>query len=147
MYTHLLVAVDGSATAEKALREALALAGSSGARVTVLCVVNLYLALADMQGATETLYEQHVDAMRRQARAILNHAADLATAAGVPFETILRETKVGRAGEAIAAEAANGYDLLVIGTHGRRGLQRVLLGSDAELVLRTAPVPVLLVRG
>jgi nucleotide-binding universal stress UspA family protein len=100
-----------------------------------------------MQGATEALYEQHVDAMRRQARAILNHAAELATAAGVPFETILREVKVGRAGEAIAAEAANGYDLLVIGTHGRRGLQRLLLGSDAELVLRTAPIPVLLVRG
>lgn len=147
MYTRLLVAVDGSATAERALREALALAGSTGARVTVLCVVNLYLAVADMQGATETLYEQHVDAMRRQARSILNHAADLATAAGVAFETILREVKVGRAGEAIAAEAANGYDLLVIGTHGRRGLQRLLLGSDAELVLRTAPVPVLLVRG
>jgi nucleotide-binding universal stress UspA family protein len=59
---------------------------------------------------------------------------------------VLREVGVARVADVIAEEAAKGFDLLVLGTHGRRGLRRFMLGSDAELVLRMAPIPVLLVR-
>jgi nucleotide-binding universal stress UspA family protein len=53
---------------------------------------------------------------------------------------------VARVADVIAEEAAKGFDLLVLGTHGRRGFRRFMLGSDAELVLRMSPIPVLLVR-
>ena len=63
------------------------------------------------------------------------------------WETQLRELKGGRVADAILQEAkSTSCDLIVIGTHGRRGFSRVLLGSDAENVLRESPVPVLLVR-
>ena len=74
-------------------------------------------------------------------------AKTLAVSAGLQVETQLRDLKGGRAADAIVQEAAStSCDLIVIGTHGRRGLSRVLLGSDAENVLRRSPVPVLLVR-
>ena len=63
------------------------------------------------------------------------------------METLLHELKGGRVADAILQEAKSaGCDLIVIGTHGRRGFRRALLGSDAESVLRESPVPVLLVR-
>ena len=69
------------------------------------------------------------------------------TSAGVPADTKLMETPGGRLGELVADEARSWEaDLVVVGTHGRHGVSRVLLGSGAEQVLRLAPVPVLAVR-
>jgi nucleotide-binding universal stress UspA family protein len=79
--------------------------------------------------------------------AMLQEAKALAKSLGVETETQLCELGGGRVAEAIVQEARDaGCDLIVIGTHGRRGLSRALLGSDAERVLRQSPVPVLLVR-
>ena len=71
----------------------------------------------------------------------------MAKAAGVPADAKLLDTAGGRLGEVVAEEARQWEaDLVVVGTHGRRGVSRVLLGSGAEQVLRLAPVPVLAVR-
>ena len=71
-----------------------------------------------------------------------------AQSAGVPCERVLIDAAGVRLGESAAAEARQWEaDLIVVGTHGRRGIGRVLLGSGAEQVIRMAPVPVLVIRG
>jgi nucleotide-binding universal stress UspA family protein len=84
---------------------------------------------------------------RDYASKVLQDALEVAKSAGVPVETKLVEGVGARLGEVVADEArAWEADLVVVGTHGRRGVSRVLLGSGAEQVLRLAPVPVLAVR-
>ena len=88
-----------------------------------------------------------VQLMEEQGRKILEDGKARAVAAGVPAETAMFLNLDGRLSAVVEREAAAGRaDLVVIGTHGRRGASRLLLGSDAEHVLRTSPVPVLLVR-
>jgi len=78
----------------------------------------------------------------------VDEAAAPARAAGVAVDDAIEDSLHGRVCDLVAKAAVDWKaDLLVIGTHGRRGLDRLLLGSDAEQILRTAPVPVLLVRG
>jgi nucleotide-binding universal stress UspA family protein len=144
-YRKILVAVDGSAAAERGLREAVRLARAEGARLVVVHVVNEFYALA-----TPAAGAAAVDVsprLREAGRKLLAKAAARAQAAGIKAKTVLREIFVGGAAEEIVREARRqGADLVVLGTHGRRGLRRLVLGSDAELVVRNAPVPVLLVR-
>lgn len=146
MFHRILVATDGSATAQRGVREAIALAAQQHAQLTMLYVVNFYAAVAQMQMSNERLFERHLQAMRHAGHVALDRAGSQAHAAGVSPRLLLREARVDRAAEAIVAEARTGYDLLVLGTHGRRGWQRFVMGSDAEEVLRTASIPVLLVR-
>ena len=71
-----------------------------------------------------------------------------AQALAIPVDSRVIDTPGQRLGHTVADEAANwGADLIVLGTHGRRGLGRVLLGSGAEQIIRMAPVPSLIVRG
>jgi nucleotide-binding universal stress UspA family protein len=91
------------------------------------------------------------DAMMREVRGygedVLSKAKAAAAAAGVAAETSLREVTRGRIASIVIDEArSSGCDLIVMGTHGRRGFSRLALGSDADLVVRESPVPVLLVR-
>ena len=66
---------------------------------------------------------------------------------GIPVQTVMLETIAGPAADLIVRQAKRWRaDLIVLGTHGRRGLRRLVLGSDAEQIVRTSPVPVLLVR-
>lgn len=146
MFKNILVAIDGSPTAGKGLRCAIELARDEGAALTIFCVLDLYAAAAEMQMATAGLYTEHLELLRRQARQWLDAAATQAAAAGVKAGTQLYESGTERISEAIATRAGQGFDLVVLGTHGRRGFRRFFLGSNAEQVLRTAPVPVLLVR-
>jgi nucleotide-binding universal stress UspA family protein len=86
--------------------------------------------------------------IRQGGERVLADAADIAKSAGVDPEKRLLDLPGQRLGEAIAEEARNWEaDLIVVGTHGRRGVERILLGSGAEQVIRHAPVPVLVVRG
>jgi nucleotide-binding universal stress UspA family protein len=146
MYKNILVAVDGSPTADRGLQHAVTLAAEQHASLTALYVLDVYAAVSEMQMAYAGLYEQHLETMRRYGRQVLDKAATMAAAGGVEVKCVLREVGVARAADVIAEEAAKGFDLLVLGTHGRRGLRRLMLGSDAELVLRMATIPVLLVR-
>jgi nucleotide-binding universal stress UspA family protein len=95
----------------------------------------------------EVFANDALPAMERAGNRILEQARDHVAAAGVAVETQLLTSLVTRVSELIVAQAkACHADLIVIGTHGRHGVDRVLLGSDAEQILRLAPVPVLLVR-
>jgi nucleotide-binding universal stress UspA family protein len=89
-----------------------------------------------------------VEALREGGKKILAKAAAEAKKRGVAAKTVLAENIAGRVADAIVRTAKKQRaDLLVLGTHGRRGLTRMVMGSDAELVVRYTPAPVLLVRG
>jgi nucleotide-binding universal stress UspA family protein len=84
---------------------------------------------------------------RKGGERILAKAKALAAASRVPAQTVMREVLGGPAANPIVREAKKQRaDLIVLGTHGRRGMRRLVLGSDAEQVVRTSRVPVLLVR-
>lgn len=142
MYKRILVPVDGSETSNKAVVAALQMARENGGRVRLVHVLD---ELAYLSG-----YEIGGDLLkiaRDYAVKVLDDALDMAKSAGVPADTKLAEAPGARIGEVVADEARSWEaDLIVTGTHGRRGVGRVLLGSGAEQVLRLAPVPVLAVR-
>jgi nucleotide-binding universal stress UspA family protein len=88
-----------------------------------------------------------LDDLRANGRKVLAAAEATAAKAGVPAKTVLVETKGGSIADAILGQARKlKSSVIVMGTHGRRGLRRVVMGSDAEAVLREARVPVVLVR-
>lgn len=144
-YRRILVAVDGSPTSMKGLREAIRLAKDARAQLFLVHVVNEFYAFANLDG-----YAPGVDlvpSLREGGRRILAKAKAAADKAGVRAKTLMRETLGGPAADTIVRDARRQRaDLIVLGTHGRRGLRRLVLGSDAEAVVRTSPVPVLLVR-
>lgn len=146
MYKRILVPVDGSQTATNALQAALQMARESGgvARIVHLLDANAYVGGA---GGYLNYPRDLPDAMRDGGHKILEQATDLAKALGVPAETHLFDSFDGRLADVVCDDAkAWNADLLVVGTHGRSGIGRVLLGSGAEQILRQAPVPVLVIR-
>ena len=145
MYKRILVPIDGSETARRGLKEAIALATEQKSALHLLNVTSDFPIMAEMTNAID--FEKYREGVRQCGLDLLKDAQALATSLGLAVETQLRDLKGGRVADAIVAEAKDaGCDLIVIGTHGRRGLSRALLGSDAEGVLRASPVPVLLVR-
>ena len=144
-YRKILVAVDDSSAAAKGLREALRLAKAEGARLHILHVVNEYVAFATPLGTPPV---DLVPMLREGGERILAKARSAADKTKVPVKTVMREMVGGSVADAIVREARKlDADLIVLGTHGRRGVRRLVLGSDAEQVVRTASAPVLLVRG
>ena len=141
-YRKILVPFDGSPTAMKALVADLNTARDSGGSLLIVHVVD---ALAYMTGfeASAQVYAL----VREGAERVLAEAAAVAKASGVAAETRLVDEPGERLGDRIAREATEwGADLIVVGTHGRRGIGRALLGSGAEQIIRMAPVPVLTIR-
>ena len=147
MFKRILIPVDGSDTANKALVAGLSMARETSASVRLLHALNEMAYLGGM--APDGTWSGDLVGMVREAGAkVLADATAIAQSAGVEPSQVLLEEPGKRLGEAVA-EAAKlwGADLVVVGSHGRRGLGRVLLGSGAEQILRLAPVPVLVVRG
>jgi nucleotide-binding universal stress UspA family protein len=141
-YRRILVAVDGSEASRQALAAALQLAKDAGGRVCVLHDISdlQYLVPYADPGAL-------LEAARSGGEQVLRDALALCESAGVPADTRLVDAPGRPLGEAVADEArAWKADLVVLGSHGRRGLQRLLLGSGAEQILRLSPVPTLVVR-
>lgn len=144
-YRRILVAVDGSPTSMKGLREAIRLAKDGRAQLLLLHVVNEFYAFASLDGFAPGV--DLVPALREGGQRILAKAKAAAEKEGIRAKTLLRETLGGPAADSIVRDARRQRaDLIVLGTHGRRGLRRMVLGSDAEAVVRSSPVPVLLVR-
>lgn len=148
MFKRILVAVDASETSDLALHAAIGLASEQQASMRIVHVVdttNLNM------GADFVVTEPPVlEGFIRNGQSILSKAEMSATAAGVAVETNLIniETLNQRVAEAIASDAdAWPADLIVVGTHGRRGLTRLFLGSVAEGIARVATKPVLLIPG
>ena len=145
MYKHILVPLDGSATAERGLREAVRLAAEQKGKLRLLHVIEDFPMLVEMSSAVS--FDSMLREVRGYGQNVLTAAQAAAAQAGVPAETSLREVTRGRIAKAVIDEALDsGCDLIVMGTHGRRGFSRLALGSDADLVVRQSPVPVLLVR-
>jgi nucleotide-binding universal stress UspA family protein len=145
MYRNILVPIDGSATAQRGLREALGIAAAHQASLHLLTVVDDFPML--MQMASEEGFKQTMAQVRQAAEVLLAKGRQLASEAGIAARTKLRNVTHGRVGDVIVDEARlAGCDLIVMGTHGRRGFSRLAIGSDAEHVVRIADVPVLLVR-
>jgi nucleotide-binding universal stress UspA family protein len=146
MYTKLLVPIDGSRTSLLALSQAGSLAKLTGASIELLHVVN---ALEYSNGFESP--RSYIEIVRpyflKVGHDLLDKARAQLEAQGLTATTALIEAEGGRVSELIADHAAKSQsELIVLGTHGRRGVQRLLLGSDAEQVARIAPVPVMLVR-
>jgi len=146
MYQHVLAAVDGSEAGAPALRTAVALALEQHAQLRLVYVVD--------EAATHAVdvptvdIEQLDDAWIAAGHAVLDAAVAEARASGMTAETALLQRDRRECAAAIVREAERwGADVIVIGTHGRQGVQRLMLGSVAEGVARRSPVPVLLVRG
>lgn len=146
MYTKLLVPIDGSATSRLALEEAVMLARLSGARIELLHVVD---ELEHIWGRpSPAVYIKEVRPMFLKAgQDLLDETRAEIESQGIEVDTVLLESRGTRASELIAGQAVKGgADAIVMGTHGRRGVDRVLIGSDAEQVARLSAVPVMLVR-
>ena len=146
-YKRILVPVDGSATSKAGLREAIALAKGQGASLQLVHVADQhYIGLMGMESSAAGISEM-MEGVKRAGRGILKSAQAAADKAGVKATAVLLETLTGPAADLIVKQAKkSGADLIVLGTHGRRGVRRLLMGSDAEQVVRNAPVPVMLVR-
>jgi nucleotide-binding universal stress UspA family protein len=138
MFRKMLVAYDGSETAQKAFAAALELAGKYHAALRVLAVVQ------PPEPAEEVEARAVVEAAKAHYRTALQHLKEQARAAGTAPETHIA---VGHPAEQILAEAeANGVDLIVLGHRGKSFVQRWLLGSVSRQVMNHAPCAVLVVR-
>lgn len=146
MYTKIIVAIDDGETSRCALQEAVQLAKAHGAKLCVMHVADETLLGMHNRSFTTTLNLDHArEAIRAAGRALLD--AVKPQLGEVEAETRLAEGDNRRVSEVIADAAQQwGADLIVLGTHGRRGLQRLILGSVAEQLVRIAPVSTLLVR-
>jgi nucleotide-binding universal stress UspA family protein len=146
LYQKILVPLDGSETAAAGLAHALRLGKDQAATLCLLHVVHDYLEQDGLRGTVRS--DELLRALRARGERILSDAAARARAAGVTARADTIDMATGPVGEAIV-EYLKVWpaDLIVLGTHGRRGLRRLVLGSDAEYVVRTTPVPVLLIRG
>ncbi len=145
MYQRILVPVDGSPASRLGLDEAIRLARVTGATLRLVHVVNEYV--FDPVYAPVFDYAPLLESFRLAGEKVLTQAQATVRAAGVEFQSELVETLGGSVARLILDQAENWpAELIVMGTHGRRGVGRVVLGSDAEAVLRAAPCPVLLVR-
>jgi nucleotide-binding universal stress UspA family protein len=145
MYKRILVPLDGSDTAQLGLAEAIAIARPLKARLLLLQVVDDLAWLVEMSAVANS--QQMHREVRRYADEVLAKARQAATEKDIEAETIVRETVGSRPADAIVDEARKqGCDLIVMGTHGRKGISRLVLGSDAMAVAQSSPVPVLLVR-
>ena len=146
MYSNILVAVDDSDTSRHALQQAIALAQGLAARLRVVHVIDMSWLTLGPELAVDV--EALTAARHGVGERIINAALDAVRQAGLDAEGAVIETETPgqRVEEAIAKEAGRWpADLVVLGTHGRRGFQRLVLGSAAEQIVRLSPVPVLLV--
>ncbi|KQP37127.1 universal stress protein [Pseudorhodoferax sp. Leaf274] len=145
MYKQILVPVDGSQTALAALRHAVELARAFDAGVFVVHVVDIYPFLG--VGADSAVGQaEYLQAATANANGALGAALAIAEAAGVACESATVEGHAAEEGILNTAGTCDA-DLIVMGSHGRRGIEKLLLGSVTQRVLQNARVPVLVVRG
>lgn len=141
MFKNILIATDGSELAGKGVVAGLELAKTLGAKVTIMIAIEPWKSMVVGEAAFAFPIEEYEKAAAESAQTILKASSDLAASAGVPCET-LHVTNFPAEGIVETAEA-KGCDLIVVTSHGRRGLARAVLGSQASRVLTLSKVPVL----
>lgn len=143
MYQKILVPIDGSPTAKRALQEAIALAKLTHAQIAL---VHVYTDIAYLVDENYINYEELQKTLQLTGERILAEAAELTRQAGLMVQTKPITAGNQKIAQAIIAEAEQWQaDLIVIGSHGHSGFTRLLLGSVAEGVARSSSIPVLLV--
>ena len=143
MFKRILVPVDGSETSGKALAAAIGLAREGAGQLHLVhCVDELsYMGGYEYAGTV-------IDLVRATGTRILEQALDTCRAAGIEAVSTFIDTPGQRLGASVAKAAVDWKaDLVVVGTHGRRGVERVVMGSGAEQIIRMATAPVLVIRG
>lgn len=147
MYRRILVPVDGSPTATLGLKHALDLAKEQGALLRILNVVEDILTAPLMVDFPAQDLATLRESMQESGKKALKEATEIAAMASAKPDTLLVRARGRNVSDVILEQAKTWRaDLIVMGTHGRRGLNRLVLGSDAERVLRESAVPVLLIR-
>jgi len=145
-FENVLVAIDFSDTSTRALRAGIAMAQTSGAKITLLHVgisQAIMISQVWMDAMSPAMIEIH-DRIARESQRELDRLMRDEVPEPLRGQALLRE---GIADSTIVQQVSLGsYDLVVMGTHGHTGMQRVILGSVAERVLRHSPVPVLIAR-
>jgi nucleotide-binding universal stress UspA family protein len=145
MYKRILCPVDGSSTSSRGLQEAVNLAKNQQAKLRFIHVIDTYVPIIDGVGSLTPA--DMAEILEENAQKVIGEAKNSAKKAGVDVSSEVVEILGRRPSHAII-EQANQWpaDLIVMGTHGLRGLNRLVMGSDAENVLRHSSVPVLLVK-
>jgi nucleotide-binding universal stress UspA family protein len=144
MFKHILVPVDGSPTAQLAVSKAIGLAKAFGSRISAIFVIDPY----PFTGVgTDFAYGQaeYLNAATAEANAAIKTAKSMFEEAGVSAETAVVEAHAAWRGVVQAAESSQA-DLIVMGSHGRSGLEKLVLGSVTQAVLSHTHLPVLVVR-
>ena len=142
MYKRILVPVDGSTTSMNGLEKAIRLSRASGAKLRILHVVD-----GIAFSREHSMFTATAEKFRESGKKLIKEVMARVKKQGIQADSRLVENLTGRAADTIAKEASKWKaDMIVMGTHGRRGFNRLMLGSDAELVARTATVSVLLVQ-
>ena len=144
MFKHILVPVDGSSTSQLAVVKAIGLAKAFGARVTAIFVVDPY----PFTGVgTDFAYGQaeYLSAATAEANAAITAAKTAFEGAGLSVDTSVIEAHAAWRGVVQAADSMQA-DLIVMGSHGRSGLEKLVLGSVTQAVLSHTHLPVLVVR-
>ena len=145
MYKHLLIATDGSDLAKKAVDQGLGLAKVLNAKATIVNVTEPWMVSAPDEVAAQFPVEEYENAATANASRILKDVADAAVLDGIVCETV--HVKNQFAAEAIVHTAkARGCDLIVMASHGHRGLMQLVLGSQANRVVAQSSVSVLICR-
>lgn len=143
-YKSILVPLDGSETARAALAHAQTLADPRDAKITLLSVVET--PVMQLEGYGEMLGTLEIqERMRKKYEEELDAEANLLAAKGFRVEKLIRDGLAHE--EIVAACVGANADVLVMTTHGRTGIAHFIMGSVAERVIRSAPCPVLIVRG
>jgi nucleotide-binding universal stress UspA family protein len=149
MYSHILIAIDGSELAARGLEQGIALAKALGSQVTVLTASEPWTAMGvDAAGLVVTEYsllDEYEKDAAKASEVLLKSAAQAAGNAGVKATTVY-SALTHPADAIIDAAEKTGADLIVMASHGRRGIQRVVLGSQTAEVVTRSTVPVLVVR-
>ncbi|NJM54707.1 MAG: universal stress protein [Verrucomicrobiae bacterium] len=145
MYRHILIATDGSAVAGKAVEHGLQLAKSCGAKVTGVMATEMWSALDVAGPGGLSRIEAYEAAATHAAKSVLDGFAEAARKHGVAAETLHVPDTEPAKGIIWSAEKL-GCDLIVVGSHGRRGIERLLLGSQTQGVITNAKCPVLVCR-
>ena len=145
MYQKILVPIDGSEISTQGLKEAIKLAKNQHSQIRLFHIANDCIVDS---GYGDSYGGQVIECARENGQKVLSGAVTLARQHGLEAETVLVESIGGPAAAMIVTEAREWpADLIVMGTHGRRGLRRLAMGSDAESVVRDTQLPVLLVHG
>jgi nucleotide-binding universal stress UspA family protein len=150
MFQRILVPIDGSPTSNRGLDEAIGLATDQKAKICLLHVADELGRTGEPEAAVfmpPSYMDRYLELRRAAGRKLLARAEAKVRKRGIEVETVLLPTLGHSVADLIIKQAKKWRaDMIVLGTHGRRGLTRVVMGSDAEVVVRETPLPVLLVR-